>query len=87
MKLKMTAALGFIATILAANYVTTEYGMVPVGFGLVATAGTYFAKEVFEQGPFGHSGIFIQPVAQALPDSRSGRIRVRQYSGDNSPCL
>jgi uncharacterized PurR-regulated membrane protein YhhQ (DUF165 family) len=34
---------GFLACILAANYVTTEYGMVPVGFGLVATAGTYFA--------------------------------------------
>jgi hypothetical protein len=47
MKLKITAALGFIATILAANYVTTEYGMVPVGFGLVATAGTYFAGLAF----------------------------------------
>lgn len=34
---------GFLGCILAANYVTTEYGMVPVGFGLVATAGTYFA--------------------------------------------
>jgi uncharacterized PurR-regulated membrane protein YhhQ (DUF165 family) len=42
----MRAALsiaGFLACILGANYVTTEYGMVPVGFGLVATAGTYFA--------------------------------------------
>lgn len=33
----------FIGCILAANYVTTRYGMVPVGFGLIATAGTYFA--------------------------------------------
>jgi len=33
----------FLGTILAANYVTTRYGMVPVGFGLAATAGTYFA--------------------------------------------
>jgi len=32
---------------LAANYVTTEYGMVPVGFGVVATAGTYFAGLCF----------------------------------------
>lgn len=47
MKLKIPAALGFIATILAANYVTTQYGMVPVGFGLVATAGTYFAGLAF----------------------------------------
>jgi uncharacterized PurR-regulated membrane protein YhhQ (DUF165 family) len=47
MMLKIAAAVGFIATILAANYVTTEYGMVPVGFGLVATAGTYFAGLAF----------------------------------------
>lgn len=47
MKLKIIAALGFIATILAANYVTTRYGMVPVGFGLMATAGTYFAGLAF----------------------------------------
>ena len=47
MTIKIAAALGFIATILAANYVTTEYGMVPVGFGLVATAGTYFAGLAF----------------------------------------
>lgn len=33
----------FLATILAANYVTTELGMVPVGFGLTATAGTWLA--------------------------------------------
>jgi len=37
----------FIACILAANYVTTWFGMVPVGFGLVATAGTYFAGATF----------------------------------------
>jgi uncharacterized PurR-regulated membrane protein YhhQ (DUF165 family) len=47
MKLKVIAATCFIATILAANYVTTEYGMVPVGFGLMATAGTYFAGLAF----------------------------------------
>jgi uncharacterized PurR-regulated membrane protein YhhQ (DUF165 family) len=33
----------FVGVIVAANYVTSTYGMVPVGFGLVATAGTYFA--------------------------------------------
>lgn len=37
----------FLACILAANYVTTEHGMVPVGFGLMATAGTYFAGLTF----------------------------------------
>jgi uncharacterized PurR-regulated membrane protein YhhQ (DUF165 family) len=43
----IAASVAFLATILAANYVTTEYGMVPVGFGLVATAGTYFAGLAF----------------------------------------
>lgn len=37
----------FLSTILLANYVTTEYGMVPVGFGLTATAGTYLAGLAF----------------------------------------
>lgn len=37
----------FIATIVAANAVTTKYGVVPLGFGLVATAGTYFVGLAF----------------------------------------
>lgn len=37
----------FVGCILAANYVTTRYGMVPVGFGLMATVGTYFAGATF----------------------------------------
>lgn len=37
------AAAMFVGCILGANYVTSRYGMVPVGFDLVATAGTYFA--------------------------------------------
>jgi uncharacterized PurR-regulated membrane protein YhhQ (DUF165 family) len=37
----------FLGCILAANYVTTEHGMIPVGFGLMATAGTYFAGLTF----------------------------------------
>lgn len=41
------AATTLLACVLAANYVTTRYGMVPVGFGLVATAGTYFAGLTF----------------------------------------
>jgi queuosine precursor transporter len=44
-KFILTAA--FLACILAANYVTTRFGMVPVGFGLAATAGTYFAGATF----------------------------------------
>lgn len=41
------AAIGFLATIVAANYATSEHGLVPVGFGLVTTAGTYFAGLAF----------------------------------------
>jgi uncharacterized PurR-regulated membrane protein YhhQ (DUF165 family) len=47
MTIRIMLALSFLATIVAANYVTTEYGMVPVGFGLVATAGTYLAGLAF----------------------------------------
>lgn len=41
------AAAGFLFCILAANFVTSRLGLVPVGFGLVATAGTYFAGLTF----------------------------------------
>lgn len=37
----------FLACILAANFATSRLGMVPVGFGLMATAGTYFAGATF----------------------------------------
>jgi uncharacterized PurR-regulated membrane protein YhhQ (DUF165 family) len=43
----IAAGAAFLGCILAANYVTSTYGMVPVGFGLVATAGTYFAGLTF----------------------------------------
>ena len=46
-RLAPVLAVLFIACIIAANVVTTDYGMVPVGFGLVATAGTYFAGATF----------------------------------------
>lgn len=37
------AVLCFIATIVAANAMTARYGLIPVGLGLTATAGTYAA--------------------------------------------
>jgi uncharacterized PurR-regulated membrane protein YhhQ (DUF165 family) len=43
----IASAVGLLACILAANFVTTRYGVVPVGFGLMATAGTYFAGLTF----------------------------------------
>lgn len=41
--MRVLAPLAFLGTILAANYATSRYGLVPVGFGLTATAGTWFA--------------------------------------------
>lgn len=38
---------GYILTILAANWAITAFGVVPVGFGLMAPAGVYFAGLAF----------------------------------------
>lgn len=43
----IVTSLLFIGTIVAANIVTTRYGVVPIGFGLAATAGTYFVGLAF----------------------------------------
>lgn len=43
----IAAAAAFLATIVAANYATSTLGMVAVGFGLTATAGTYLAGMAF----------------------------------------
>jgi uncharacterized PurR-regulated membrane protein YhhQ (DUF165 family) len=39
----LTAITAYAAAIGAANWLTAHYGMVPMGFGLTATAGTYAA--------------------------------------------
>ena len=39
--------LGYIGTILAANWAIVTFGLVPVGFGLFAPAGVYFAGLAF----------------------------------------
>lgn len=41
--MKWIAAVSFIAGAVAANWLTSRYGLIPVGFGLVTTAGTYAA--------------------------------------------
>ena len=43
----IVAAAAFIATVWAANYAVTHWGMVSVGFGLTAPAGVYFAGLAF----------------------------------------
>lgn len=39
--------LGYVATIFAANWALSTFGLVPVGFGLLAPAGVYFAGLAF----------------------------------------
>jgi hypothetical protein len=39
----VVALTAYTLAIVAANWLTTEYGLVPVGFGLVTTAGTFAA--------------------------------------------
>ena len=46
-RLAPVIAVAFLGCILAANVVTTHLGMIPIGFGLMATAGTYFAGTTF----------------------------------------
>lgn len=38
---------GFVATVWLANWLTSQYGFVPVGFGMTATAGTFAAGLAF----------------------------------------
>lgn len=40
-------AAAYVGTIVAANWAITRYGVVPVGFGLAAPAGVYFAGLAF----------------------------------------
>jgi queuosine precursor transporter len=42
-KLGLAAALAYVGVVVLANILSTRYGMVSVGFGLVASAGTYAA--------------------------------------------
>lgn len=60
----------YLATVIAANWLTAHYGFVPVGLGLLATAGTYAAGLAFVardlvQDTAGRSGAVIVLVAGA----------------------
>lgn len=43
MNARIASVAAFLTLIVAANWLTTTYGLIPVGFGLVATAGTWAA--------------------------------------------
>jgi hypothetical protein len=45
--MKLVYAALFVATVIAANWALARYGVVPIGFGLYAPAGVYFAGLAF----------------------------------------
>lgn len=53
----------FLGCIVAANYVTTIYPNMPVGFGLTATAGTLFAGATFVLRDSIHDALGIRRAA------------------------
>ena len=61
---KMVSIVAFIAAVVLANYLTTQFGFVSVGFGLFATAGTYAAgcalvARDFVQETIGLRGVWV----------------------------
>lgn len=63
----VAAALAYIAAVVGANILSTEFGMVAIGFGLMASAGTYAAgaalglKDAVREGlgPWGMVGVIV----------------------------
>lgn len=47
MIIRFWAVVAYLTSIVASNWLTAHYGLVPVGFGLLATAGTYMAGLAF----------------------------------------
>lgn len=47
MKLRVVLFAAFVATVYAANWALARYGVVDIGFGLMAPAGVYFAGLAF----------------------------------------
>jgi uncharacterized PurR-regulated membrane protein YhhQ (DUF165 family) len=46
-RLTQIALIGYVLTIVAANWAISRFGVVPIGLGLVAPAGVYFAGLAF----------------------------------------
>lgn len=83
--LQVLVAVGYLSTILVANYVTTRYGLVPVGFGLMATAGTYCAGAAFVlrdlvQDVSGRRAVVVLILAGAVLSLAVGSARIAAAS-------
>lgn len=62
----LAAAAGFIATVFIANWLITRYGVVPVGFGLVAPAGVYAVGVAFTLRDAVHRTLGVPWVIAAI---------------------
>lgn len=60
------AAAAFVATVWAANYALNRWGSVPVGFGLEAPAGVYFAGLAFTLRDITHRTLGRHAVIAAI---------------------
>ncbi len=65
-KVGIAAAAGFIATIWVANWLISHFGVVPVGFGLVAPAGVYAVGVAFTLRDLAHRSLGPWPVMAAI---------------------
>jgi uncharacterized PurR-regulated membrane protein YhhQ (DUF165 family) len=56
----------YIGAIVAANVLTAQFGLVPVGFGLVVTAGTYAAGFALLSRDFVHTYLGVRGVLAGI---------------------
>lgn len=82
----MFYAIGYLLTIVAANWAIQRFGLVPVGFGLMAPAGVYFAGLAFTlrdltQEVLGRAWCVVAIVAGALLSLTLGDGRIALASG------
>jgi uncharacterized PurR-regulated membrane protein YhhQ (DUF165 family) len=61
----ITAAL-YVGTVFAANWAIQRFGLVPVGFGLLAPAGVYFAGLAFTLRDLTHEALGRRAVLGAI---------------------
>lgn len=64
--LALLPGLGFVGTVFAANWAITRFGLVPVGFGLMAPAGVYFAGLAFTLRDLLHEWSGVWAVLAAI---------------------
>lgn len=60
------AVVGFVATVVGANWAIEHFGLVPVGFGLEAPAGVYFAGIAFTMRDLAQASVGRVPVLAAI---------------------